>query len=57
MTTYGIGELKANLGRILRDLDRGEKESNAASLGKGPTTNEVLDATERRAGPRVTLRM
>ena len=25
MTTYGIGEVKANLGRILRDLDHGEE--------------------------------
>ena len=25
MTTYSIGEVKANLGRILRDLDHGEE--------------------------------
>ena len=25
MTTYGIGEAKANLGRILRDLNHGEE--------------------------------
>ena len=51
MTTYSIGEVKAHLAEILRDLDHGEKESNAASLGKGRTTNEVLDAdrTESQA--------
>ena len=57
MTTYSIGEVKAQLAEILRDLDHGEKESNAASPGKGPTTNEVCMLTERRARPRVTLRM